>query len=80
VDKEEYIQLRVENYDQQGELASTIELTEIVEMGGRMLPAKMTLIPADKPDHKTILEYQEIDFNVSPKESFFSLQNMRRNL
>lgn len=80
VDKEEYIQLRVENYDQQGELASTIELTDIREMGGRTLPAKMTLSPADKPDHKTVLEYLEIEFNISPDYSFFSLQNMRRNL
>lgn len=80
VDKEEYIQLRVENYDQQNKLASTIELTDIREMGGRTLPAKMTLSPADKPDHKTVLEYRQIEFNISAEESFFSLQNMRRNL
>lgn len=80
VDKEEYIQLRVENYDQQNELASTIELTEIREMGGRLLPAKLTLSPADKPEHKTIMEYRDINFNVSPEKSFFSIQNMRRNL
>ena len=80
VDKEEYIQLRVEKYDQQGELANTLELTDIREMGGRLLPAKLTLSPADKPDHKTIMEYREIEFNISPDESFFSLQNMRRNL
>ncbi|PWN08026.1 outer membrane lipoprotein-sorting protein [Rhodohalobacter mucosus] len=80
VDKEEYIQLRVKNYDQQGEPASTIELTDIREMGGRTLPAKMTLTPADKPDHKTVLEYREIEFNISPEQSFFSLQNMRRKL
>lgn len=80
VDKQEYIELRIENYDQQNELASTIELTDIQMMGGRTLPAKMTLTPADKPDHKTILEYRDIEFNVDLNTSFFSLQNMRRNL
>jgi outer membrane lipoprotein-sorting protein len=80
VDKQEYIELRIENYDQRNELASTIELTDIQVMGGRTLPATMILTPADKPDHKTILEYEEIEFNVDVNTSFFSLQNMRRNL
>ena len=78
VDKEHYIQLRVENYDQQDELANTIEFSEIGEMGGRTFPAKMTLTPADKPDHQTIMEYRNLEFDVDLSESFFTQQNMRR--
>lgn len=78
VDKVHYIQLKVENYDQRDELANTIEFSDIGEMGGRTFPAKMTLTPADKPDQRTILEYQNLEFNVDISESFFTQQNMRR--
>jgi outer membrane lipoprotein-sorting protein len=78
VDKEHYIQLKVENYDQRDELANTIEFSEIGEMGGRVFPAKMTLIPADKPDQRTVMEYKSLEFDVDLSESFFTQQNMRR--
>jgi outer membrane lipoprotein-sorting protein len=78
VDKEHYIQLKVENYDQRGELANTIEFSEIGEMGDRIFPARMVLTPADKPDQRTILVYKKLDFDVDLSESFFSQQNMRR--
>lgn len=78
VDKEHYIQLKVENYDQRDELANTIEFSEIGEMGGRVFPAKMTLTPADKPEQRTIMEYERLEFDVNLNESFFTQQNMRR--
>lgn len=78
IDKEEYIQLRVENFDQQDEPANTIEFTDIGIMGGRIFPAKMIMTPAGKPDHRTILEYQTLEFNVDLNKSFFTQQNMRR--
>lgn len=78
VDKEEYIQLRVENYDQRDEIANTIEFTEIREMGGRTFPARLVLTPADKPDHRTIMEYETLQFDIDIDASFFTQQNMRR--
>jgi outer membrane lipoprotein-sorting protein len=78
VDKDQYMQLRVENFDQRDELANTIEFTEIREMDGRMVPSKLTLIPADKPDHKTIMQYRNLEFDINLDEAFFSQQNMRR--
>ena len=78
VDKEHYIQLKVENYDQRDELANTIEFLDIGEMGGRVFPARMVMTPADKPDQRTIMNYQSIEFDVDLSESFFTQQNMRR--
>ena len=78
VDKEHYIQLKVENYDQRDELANTIEFLDIGEMGGRVFPARMIMTPADKPDQRTIMNYQSIEFDVDLSESFFTQQNMRR--
>lgn len=75
--KRENIQLRVENYDQSGELAQTMKLDRIKELGGRMLPSRMTMIPADK-DQQTILEYQKLEFGIEEGEGFFTQRNMQR--
>lgn len=78
IDKEHFIMLKEENYDQDNELASTVKFSNITEMGGRTFPAKMAMIPADKPDHRTIMEYIELDFNIDIDPSFFTRQSMRR--
>lgn len=78
VDKEHYIQLKVENYDQRNERVNTIEFSEIGQMGGRMFPAKMILTPADNPNQRTILDYRELEFDIDIDTSFFTQQNMRR--
>jgi outer membrane lipoprotein-sorting protein len=78
VDKEHYIMLKEENYDQRNNLANKIEFQNIGEMGGRIFPSKMVLTPADKPEQRTILEYESLEFNVDLEPSFFTQQNMRR--
>jgi hypothetical protein len=42
------------------------------------MPTRMEMIPADKEGHKTILIFDEMEFDVDLKESFFSQQTMRR--
>jgi len=78
VSMESYMQLRVENYDQRGELANTMVLDQILELGGRTLPTRMTLIPADRPQQRTILTFREMQFDIDIDESFFTQQKMRR--
>jgi outer membrane lipoprotein-sorting protein len=78
VEKESYIQLKIENFDQRDDLANTIEFSEIREMDNRTIPTKMTLTPADRPSQRTILSYQSMEFDIDIDESFFTQQNMRR--
>ena len=78
VDKEHFIMLREEKYDQNNELASTIEFSNVGEMDGRIFPKKMTMVPADKPDYRTIMEYEDLEFDIDIEVSFFTRQNMRR--
>ncbi len=78
VAKDGYLQLRVENYDQRDELANTIEFDQIRNVGDREIPTRMTLTPADKPGQRTILTYQNLDFDIDVDESFFTQANMRR--
>lgn len=78
IDKKEFNQLLVYYYDEEGELVNTMVLSEIKNMGGRMLPTKLEMIPADNPNQKTVIEYQELEFDIGIDESFFSMQNMKR--
>jgi outer membrane lipoprotein-sorting protein len=78
VDKQYTIMLQEEKYDQSDELVSTAEFAEIREMDGRNFPTRMTMIPADEPDHRTIMTYEELEFNIDVEPSFFTRQNMRR--
>jgi outer membrane lipoprotein-sorting protein len=78
ISKEEYHWLKGKFYDEDGELVNTEILSEIKMMDDREMPTRMEMIPADKDGHKTILIFDEIEFNVDLDESFFSQQNMRR--
>lgn len=78
ITKDEYLELRAAFYDEHGSLINVMEGSEIREFDGRMLPSKMEMIPMDKKGHKTVLEYQAMDFNADIPERFFSVQNMRR--
>ncbi|MCC5940582.1 MAG: outer membrane lipoprotein-sorting protein [Balneolaceae bacterium] len=76
--KDDYIQLRIENYDQRDQLVNTMELDEIEEIGNRKVPKRITVIPADKDNERTILTYQQIEFGIDVDEEFFSRANMQR--
>jgi outer membrane lipoprotein-sorting protein len=59
-------------------LVNTQLASNITQFGDRKLPAHLEMIPADKEGHKTILDTEEMKFNVDLPDSFFSQQNMKR--
>ncbi len=59
------------------ELINTMTGSQIKNVGDRMLPTKMEIIPANKPGNKTILEYSSIVFDKPINDRFFSQQNMK---
>ena len=73
-----YIQLRVENYDQQEELVNTMKLDEIHEMDGREIPTRITVTPAGKDNERTILVYEKLEFGIDISLRFFTQENMQR--
>jgi len=65
-------------YDDGGKLARTITFSDYRVMGGRKVPAVLTVTPADKPDEHTTLTYHRLEFDVGLTSNFFSLQNLKR--
>jgi outer membrane lipoprotein-sorting protein len=78
IDKSEYLQLRVEFYDEDGYLVNLMNSYDVKEMGGRIIPAIMEMIPVDTPDKKTVMIYNSIEFDIEIDENYFTTQNMKR--
>jgi outer membrane lipoprotein-sorting protein len=78
VAKEELLWLKGEYYDEDGILINTEILSDIKKMDDRLMPTHLEMIPADKEGNKTIMNFDNIKFNVDLKESFFSQQNMQK--
>ena len=64
-------------YDEHGELKRTMRFSDYQIMGNRMVPARMTLVPADHPDELTELVYRELVFDIAIPRRTFSLAALR---
>ena len=78
VSKRDFIQLKIEFYDEDNKLVKTEKSFELKRIGGRTFPAGIELIPADKPGNKTVVKIEWIEFNRPISDEFFSLQNMKK--
>ncbi len=77
ISKEDFLQMKTEFYDEEDKLMKTQTAFDIKKMGGRMIPTRIELIPADKPGNKTVITLIGIEFNRPIADHFFSQQNMK---
>jgi outer membrane lipoprotein-sorting protein len=77
VRRADFIPLRIHYYDEGLHPARTMVLSNLKELAGRTLPTLMTLRPEEKPGEKTQVTYQEIQFDVSLSDDFFSLRKLQ---
>jgi outer membrane lipoprotein-sorting protein len=78
IDKDDYLFLKAELYDEDGYLVRTELGKEIKMMDGRLVPTIMEIIPEDEEGNKTVVEIEEVEFNIPVEEGFFSQQNLKR--
>ncbi|MFZ7113827.1 MAG: outer membrane lipoprotein-sorting protein [Bacteroidota bacterium] len=78
VDKKDFLILKAEYYDEESVLVNTMISSDIKMLGGKLIPAKTEMIPADKKGNRTVLLYNSLEFDKPLDESFFSIQNMQR--
>ncbi len=75
--REDKIPVEVAYYDEEGTLARTMAFSDVRDFDGRMVPATMTLIPADKPEEFTRVTTVEADFDVEIDDRIFTLQALK---
>lgn len=78
VDKKDNIIMYAEYYDEDGGMVNSLRTYDIKMLGGRLLPARMEMIPAAKKNNKTVFIYNELQFDKPIDDNFFTSQNMPR--
>ena len=75
---DDYIPLQMTYYDEDLLLSRTLEFTNVEEMGGKKIPTLMSMIPADEPGESTTVKWEEIQFNITINDQFFSLRKLQQ--
>lgn len=78
IDQKDYLELRLEFYDEDGKLVNILQCSDIKTMGGRLMATKMEMIPAEKKGQETVIIYNSATFNQPISEDFFTTQNMKK--
>ena len=66
------------HFDRKGRLARTMTFDEIARLGGRRLPAHLTLTPTDVQGQRTEMRYLDMQFDVAIPDDTFSLSRLER--
>lgn len=77
ISKEGYFQLKTEYYDEDFELVRTELASGIMKMDDREIPTVIEIIPADKPNQRTIITINTVRFNTAIRDDFFTQQNLK---
>lgn len=78
IDKKDFLQLKSEMYDEDGYLVNTMYGKDVKMIGGKLLPCLLEVVPADEEGHKTMIVYEELEFDIPIESSFFSTKNLKR--
>ena len=78
ITKDHFYTLQNDYFDESGKLINKEILSDIKDVGDRTIPTKFTVVPVEKQDHKTVMTFDKIRFNINIEDSFFSIQNMKR--
>ncbi len=78
ITKQDDLLMKSEYYDEDEYLVKTELAHNIKTMSGRLIPAQFELIPAEEDNQKTLVEIENIQFNIPIEDGFFSIQNMKR--
>jgi outer membrane lipoprotein-sorting protein len=78
IDKKDYLELRIEFFDEDNKLVNILQCSDIKLIGGRTIPCKMEMIPAEKKGQETVIIYNSAIFNQAISEDFFTTQNMKK--
>ncbi len=78
IGKEDFLERKTENYDEDGTLISTLIKTEIKEIGGKKIPTTLTMTPKNKKGNSTVVTISGGNFKATVNESFFTQENMKK--
>ena len=78
IDSEDFLQLKAEFYDEDGELVNIMNSSEVKEIGGRKITSKIEMFPVDEEGNSTVIIYNDITFDKPINDNFFTTRNMKQ--
>ena len=79
VDKQYFMQLKTQFFDEYGEMVSIMTSKKIKNFSNKKLPSIIEYVPLDKEGNKTIIERLVWNFDIDINERYF-LPNYMKNL
>jgi len=77
VEKERRIPQSQIFYDERGTKVRTLSFSDLKKIGGKMVPSKILVTPADLPGEHTEMVYEAIRHGVKFDSGFFSLERLK---
>ena len=77
VDQVNFLEVQVRFYDEDDLLVSVMNAYDVTRMGGRLIPARVEMIPTTKKNQRTEIIYHWLRFNDPIDEAFFTLDRLR---
>lgn len=73
-----WLPTRADYYDAKGRIARSMHSSRVKKIGGKLLPTRLEVKPADKPTEHTIVTYVKMRFDLSVKSSIFTPRGLRK--
>ncbi len=74
----DYLPVKMDYFDEDGELMRRMRFEDIKELGGRTIPTVMVLEPMTKEGHRTTVTYVDAQFNVNVPDDIFTLRRLKQ--
>lgn len=77
VRKADRVPLQVDYFDEKMVKVRDIRFEDVRKIGDRTIPLRMIVQPLDKPQERTLLQYEQIEFDIPLEKEYFSLRNLK---
>jgi hypothetical protein len=74
---DDWIPVRSEYYDD-GKLIRAMNFDRIQTIAGKQVPMRITILPVDEPDERTVVEYLKLELDIPVDDRLFTRQGLRR--
>lgn len=78
IDRQDMLIMHAEYYDEAGMLVNTLHASDIRMLGGRLLPSRLEMRPAEKKGELTVMLYHTVTFDQPLADRIFTTQFMSR--
>ena len=76
IDTQDFLQIKAEFYDEDGELVNIMNSSDVKIFGSRKVTTRIEMIPTDKEGYKTVIRYNHLLYDKEIPDSFFTTRNM----